>query len=199
MKVEMSKSFQVNAPIGKVWAFLSDIEQVTPCVPGAELGEALDENRHSVIISVKVGPIKSSYKGEVKVANLDAVNHQMRIQGKGTDVKGKGGATMEMTGTLTSIDDNITEVKGDSTVTITGMLAQFGSRMVEDVSNMMFDQFTANVKSRLEGDGEQEAVAAKPVAGMSIAAKALKGAVSRTVDRAKEKIGLSVTDPDDSG
>ena len=63
MKVEMSKSFQVMAPIEKVWDFLSDIEQVTPCLPGAELGEALDENRHSVKITVKVGPIKSRYKG----------------------------------------------------------------------------------------------------------------------------------------
>ena len=190
MKVEMSKSFQVNAPIGKVWEFLSDIEQVTPCVPGAELGEALDENRHSVIISVKVGPIKSSYKGEVKVANLDAINHQLSIQGKGTDVKGKGGATMEMTGSLTAINDSTTEVKGDSTVTITGMLAQFGSRMVEDVSNMMFDQFTANVKGRLEGYGDQEAVAAQPVAGMAVAATALKGALSRGVASARNKIGL---------
>lgn len=199
MKVEMSKSFQVNAPISKVWEFLSDIEQVTPCVPGAELGEALDENRHSVLISVKVGPIKSSYKGEVKVANLDAANHRMHIQGKGTDVKGKGGATMEMTGTLTSVDDNITDVKGESTVTITGMLAQFGSRMVEDVSNMMFDQFTANVKSRLEGDGDQEVVAAKPVAGMSVAATAVKGVLSRGVSSARSKMGLGGDSSDGDG
>ena len=190
MKVEMSKSFQVMAPIEKVWDFLSDIEQVTPCLPGAELGEALDDNRHSVKITVKVGPIKSSYKGEVTIANLDAVNHQLSIQGKGTDVKGKGGATMELVGVLTAIDDNITEVKGDSAVTITGLLAQFGSRMVVDVSNMMFDQFTACVKSRLEGGGDQEVASSKPVAGMSVAAAALKGVVSRGVAGARDKIGL---------
>lgn len=62
----------------------------------------------------------------------------------------------------------------------------------------MFDQFTQCLRSRLEGDGESPVQAAKPVAGMSIAATALKGAVSRTVDRAKKKIGLSSTDPGDS-
>ena len=199
MKVEMSKSFQVMSPIEKVWDFLSDIEQVTPCLPGAELGEALDENRHSVKITVKVGPIKSRYKGEVTIANLAAVNHQLSIQGKGTDVKGKGGATMELVGALTAIDDNVTEVKGDSTVTITGLLAQFGSRMVVDVSNMMFDQFTACVKSRLEGDGDQEVVASTPVAGMSVAAAALKGVVGRGVASARDKIGLGKDVSEDEG
>jgi len=199
MKVEMSKSFQVNAPIEKVWEFLSNLKQVTQCVPGAELGDALDEKRHSVNISVKVGPIKSSYRGEVTVAELDPANYRLNIQGKGTDVKGKGGATMELAGTLSAVDDNVTEVRGDSSVTIIGMLAQFGSRMVEDVSNMMFDQFTVCVKSRLEGDGDQELVAAKPVAGMTVAATALKGVLNRGVASARDKIGLGRSASDEDG
>ena len=198
MQVAMSKSFLVQAPVDQVWDFMSNIEQVVTCVPGAELTDALGENRFAVTISIRVGPIKSSYKGEVAVADLDAENHRLRLVGKGQDTRGKGGATMELTGTLTSIDAGTTEVQGDSTVTISGMLAQFGSRMIEDVSNQMFDQFTLCLRNRLEGNGESPAQAAKPVAGMSIAATALKGAFSRTVDRAKKKISLLSTEPDDS-
>jgi len=34
---------------------------------------------------------------------------------------------------------------------ITGMLAQFGSRMINDVSNQVFNQFVSNFKNQLEG------------------------------------------------
>lgn len=195
----MSQSFQVQAPLEQVWAFLSDIEQVTTCVPGAEITDTISASQYAVTITVKVGPIKSSYKGDVTIAELDADRHRLKLAGKGQDTKGKGGATMELVGLLTPIDEDTTEVQGDSTVTIFGMLAQFGSRMIEDVSNQMFDQFTQCLRSRLEGGAAADAAPARaaPVAGMSIAATALKGAFRRTVDSAKEKIGLSSSASDD--
>ena len=36
-------------------------------------------------------------------------------------------------------------------VTINGKIAQFGSRLVEDVSNQLFKQFVANFTKKLEG------------------------------------------------
>ena len=199
MKVAMSKSFQVHAPMEQVWDFLSNIEQVTTCVPGAEITGSISDTQYAVTITVKVGPIKSSYKGEVTITELDADQHRLKLVGKGQDTKGKGGATMELVGILMAIDEGTTEVQGDSTVTISGMLAQFGSRMVEDVSNQMFDQFTQCLRSRLEGgaDAASGPAQAAPVAGMSIAATALKGAFRRTVDSAKEKIGLSSSSSDE--
>ena len=199
MQVKMSKSFRINAPVNRVWEFLSDIEKVTTCMPGAEFKEPLGENRHAVTISIKVGPIKSTYRGEVTVEDLDPEKHHLRLKGKGEDVKGKGGATMEMVGSLKSLDGGATEVTGDSTITISGLMAQFGSRMVEDVSNLMFEQFTTSLRSKLEGTAESEAEVAKeeskPVAGLSLAGTALKGVLSRTIQIAKEKLGLSREDP----
>ena len=36
-------------------------------------------------------------------------------------------------------------------ISITGMLAQFGSRLITDVSNTVFDQFVQNFKNQLDG------------------------------------------------
>ena len=72
----------------------------------------------------------------------------MDIEGSGTDTKGKGGANMEMTGKLIDNGDGTTGVTGDSIVIIQGMLALFGSRMIEDVSNQLFVQFTENLRTR---------------------------------------------------
>ena len=150
MKVELSKTFSIRAPINDVWDFMTDIKKVSTCIPGAQYNELLGDNEHSVMLTVKVGPIKSSYRSEVAIKSLDKSNYTMEIEGRGTDTKGKGGANMEMTGKLIDNGDGTTGVTGDSMVTIQGMLAQFGSRMIEDVSNQLFVQFTETLRTKLE-------------------------------------------------
>ena len=192
MQVKMEKNFSVGASIQDVWNFMTNIEKVCTCVPGAQYSEDLGDDKHVVMLTVKVGPIKSSYRGEAIIRNMDANSHTIEIEGKGTDTKGKGGATMELVGKLTATDDQITEVSGDSTVAIQGMLAQFGSRMIEDVSNQLFDQFTAALRGKLERDSLNTAdkvmdASDQALSGLSVAGAAIKGAAGRLVDSVKKK------------
>ncbi|HIN01735.1 MAG TPA: carbon monoxide dehydrogenase [Candidatus Marinimicrobia bacterium] len=190
MKVKMTKNFTIGAPIGDVWDFMTDIEKVSSCIPGAKYVEDLDDNCHAVMLTIKVGPIKSSYKSEVSIRNLDVNNHTLEIEGRGIDVKGKGGATMEMVGSLTDSGDGTTEINGDSTVTIQGMLAQFGSRMVEDVSNQLFLQFTKSLAAKLEGNGEQAdetESSNETLSGVAVVGAAIKGVSGRLMDKFKKK------------
>ena len=190
MQVKMEKTFSVGASVQDVWDFMTDIEKVSTCIPGAEYAENLGDDKHSVMMTVKVGPIKTSYRGEATIRKMDANEHTIEIEGKGTDTKGKGGATMEMVGTLTSTSDGGTEVSGDSTVTIQGMLAQFGSRMIEDVSNQLFEQFTLSLRGKLEGSEKvEESDSAEALSGLSVAGTAIKGVAGRLVDSLKKKIG----------
>jgi len=184
MKVEISKTFSIRASINDVWDFMTDIKSVSTCIPGAQYIESLEDNEHSVMLTVKVGPIKSSYRSEVAIKSLDESNYTMEIQGRGTDTKGKGGANMEMTGKLIDNGDGTTGVTGDSIVTIQGMLAQFGSRMIEDVSNQLFVQFTENLRTRLEGngkniEGDQQSDSDNSLSGTAVAWAAIKGVVGR--------------------
>jgi len=184
MKVEISKTFSIRASINDVWDFMTDIKSVSTCIPGAQYIESLEDNEHSVMLTVKVGPIKSSYRSEVAIKSLDESNYTMEIQGRGTDTKGKGGANMEMTGKLIDNGDGTTGVTGDSMVTIQGMLAQFGSRMIEDVSNQLFVQFTENLRTRLEGngkniEGDQQSDSDNSLSGTAVAWAAIKGALGR--------------------
>jgi len=184
MKVEISKTFSIRASINDVWDFMTDIKSVSTCIPGAQYNESLEDNEHSVMLTVKVGPIKSSYRSKVAIKSLDKSNYTMEIEGSGTDTKGKGGANMEMTGKLIDNGDGTTGVTGDSIVTIQGMLAQFGSRMIEDVSNQLFVQFTENLRTRLEGngkniEGDQQSDSDNSLSGTAVAWAAIKGAVGR--------------------
>jgi len=190
MKVEISKTFRVSAPLGDVWNFMTDVEKVSTCIPGAQYMEDLGDNKHSVMLVVKVGPIKSTYRGEVFIRSMDEENQVIEIDGKGTDMKGKGGANMKLIGSIIDKGDGTTEVIGDSTVTIQGMLAQFGSRMVEDVSNQIFLQFTKSLSSRLEGTEQPENSNAEDentLSGLAVASAALKGVSGRLMDKLKGK------------
>ena len=190
MKVIISKTFSIAAPSDKVWNFMTNVEKVPTCIPGAEYVEDLGDGKHSVLLIVKVGPIKSTYRGEVFLKSLNKETQVIEIQGKGTDVKGKGGANMDLVGSIKDKDDNLTEVKGEATVTIQGMLAQFGSRMVEDVSNQLFIQFTKSLSSKLEGNqssSESEVVEDNTLSGVTVASAAIKGLSGRFMDKIRGK------------
>ena len=190
MKVIISKTFSVAAPSEKVWNFMTNVEKVSTCIPGAEYVEDLGDGKHSVLLIVKVGPIKSKYRGEVFLKSLNKETKVIEIQGKGTDVKGKGGANMDLVGSIKDKDDNLTEVKGEATVTIQGMLAQFGSRMVEDVSNQLFIQFTKSLSSKLEenqSSSESEVVEDNALSGVTVASAAIRGLSGRFMDKIRGK------------
>ena len=184
MKVEISKTFSIRASINDVWDFMTDIKSVSTCIPGAQYNESLEDNEHSLMLTVKVGPIKSSYRSKVAIKSLDKSNYTMEIEGSGIDTKGKGGANMDMTGKLIDNGEGTTGLTGDSMVTIQGMLAQFGSRMIEDVSNQLFVQFTENLRTRLEGNGKniegnQQSDSDNSLSGTAVAWAAIKGVVGR--------------------
>jgi carbon monoxide dehydrogenase subunit G len=180
MAVKIEKTFQVNEPIEKVWAFLSDPRKVGTCVPGAQITEQVDERTYKGAIKVKVGPSVTDYKGEVQIVRLDEQAHEIEILGKGQDVKGKGSASMKMTGKLRAVDDG-TEVVSVSELNVIGILAQMGGRVINEVSNIMFEQFTKNFRQQLQNaeTGELASSAPKPISAVGVAFSALKASISR--------------------
>src|SRR5216684_2093356 len=105
MQVKIEKKFEVNEPIEKVWALLSDPTKVVASVPGAKITEKVDDRIYKGSIGVKAGPAVTDYKGEVHILKMDPVAHRMEIEGKGQDIKGRGSASMKMTGELRATGD----------------------------------------------------------------------------------------------
>jgi carbon monoxide dehydrogenase subunit G len=148
--MEILKSFVVKAPAEAVWDFLTDPAGVARCLPGAAVTHQVDERTHAGTITVKVGPVAATYKGTMRFERLDPAARTVEIVATGRDVRGKGGAEMHMSSTLVERAPGETEVAIRSQVDVMGMLAQFGSRMIQDVSDQLFDTFVAAVRSQLE-------------------------------------------------
>lgn len=150
MGIPIEKHFVINAAPGEVWAFLTDPSRVAGCLPGAAITGQVDERTHAGTITVKVGPVSARYKGTVRFERLDEKEGVAEIVAAGQDVRGKGGADMRMTSRVVERGPAETVVTVASTVNVTGILAQFGRGMIQDLSDQMFGQFTDAMRAALE-------------------------------------------------
>ena len=189
MALEISKTFVLDAPRAAAWEFLTDPYRVVRCLPGAAITEKVDEQTYTGTITVKVGPVSASYKGKVRFEKLDPAAGTAEIVASGQDIRGKGGADMRMTSRMTEIAPGRTEVTATSQVNVTGILAQLGRGMIQDVSDQMFVKFTEAMRAELAAKASPGAAPPGPVAEaaplevVSFGAGVLRRAAKRSARR----------------
>jgi carbon monoxide dehydrogenase subunit G len=164
MAIEIRETFQVEAPIDAVWRFVMDPDQVVTCLPGAELERAVDDRTFEGRVKVKLGAISASYKGRVRLTEVDEQGYTVQMEAEGRETGG-GTARGSMVSRLRALSDGETEIVAEASVDLTGRVMQVGRGMIQGVSHQLFQQFVASTRERLEGAGEageQLAAAAAP-------------------------------------
>ncbi|MEV0031956.1 SRPBCC family protein [Nocardia sp. NPDC050793] len=158
--MKIANEFTVNAPVEQAWEVLSDLEQVVPLMPGAQMvGWEGDDFLGK--LKVKVGPVTSEFTGKANFVERDEHDHRAVINGRGRDTRGSGNAAATITTQLRE-DGAKTRVIVDTDLKIVGKLAQFGSGMLQQVSEKMIGQFVASLEAKL---AEDDSAAAAAVAG----------------------------------
>ncbi|MCV7198202.1 SRPBCC family protein [Mycobacterium angelicum] len=146
--MKIANQFTVSAPIEQAWDVLCDLEQVIPLMPGAQLtGHEGDEYLGKV--KVKVGPVTSEFSGKVRFVEQDREQHRAVIDGKGKEARGTGNAAATVTAQLHEAGDS-TRVTVDTDLKIVGKLAQFGSGMLQQVSEKLLGQFVESLEAKLK-------------------------------------------------
>jgi uncharacterized protein len=165
MTTSLNRTFTVDYPIDEVWDTLTSPEKIIGCVPGATLTQQVDDDNFRGKVQLKFGPVKAGYDGLVTFTQRDPTTKKMSLKGVGVDDKGKGNAEMKMDGVLSKKTENSTEVSVSMEISISGKLAQFGSRLITDVSNNVFDQFVIHFKTQLEDKSVDNSLKAGSVVG----------------------------------
>ena len=98
-----------------------------------------------------MGPVKLKYTGLINFDLRDEESKKLRLIGKGVDTKGKGSANMKMDAILLK-QENSTLVDYMMEISVAGMMAQFGARLITDATHSIFDQFAENVRQNLAGE-----------------------------------------------
>lgn len=151
--MKIANQFTVSAPIDQAWDVLCDLEQVIPLMPGAQLIGHEGED-YLGKVKVKVGPVTSEFSGKVRFVEQDRDRHRAVIDGKGKEARGTGNAAATVTAQLQE-DGGRTNVVVDTDLKIVGKLAQFGSGMLQQVSEKLLGQFVESLEAKLaaEKDG----------------------------------------------
>jgi uncharacterized protein len=148
--VKLQQSFEVRAPVERVWETLIDIERVAPCLPGAEITEAGDDGSYRGSFSVRLGPTTAAYRGELSLEEVDEAAHRVVMRASGQDKRGQGSAKATIVSTMEG-EGELTRVDVDTDFTITGRLARFGrGGMIQDISNRLLKEFADCLQRRIE-------------------------------------------------
>ena len=150
MPLRIEETFQLRAPIDRLWGYLVDPRQVVRCLPGAELTSVEDESTFLGRVKVKVGPVVAAFSGRAVITARDDAAHVVRLVGEGRESGGGGSAKMTMTSTLAALPDGGTEVRVAADLDVVGKLAQFGRGMIENVNKQMLRRFTDCARGTLE-------------------------------------------------
>ena len=150
MSLRFEHSFVVKSAPDPVWAYLTDPYRVAPALPGASITEKTGEGTYAGGITIKVGPVSARYRGTVRFEAVDRGARTAVIVANGQDTSGRGGADMRMQSRLTEKAPGETEVNIVSEVNVTGIMAQFGRGLIQDVSNQMLEKFTGAMRAELE-------------------------------------------------
>lgn len=180
----LEDEFTITTAPEHAYELLLDLRRVAPCVPGAEIGEPDAEGFHPGRVSVKVGPMKFTYDGRVRIVEQDPVARTAVIVGEG---RAHGGSDTAKVNTKMQVlpDGSGSRVRMTTDLEIKGRVAQMGQGVIADVGRRLVKEAAACIEVRLtepnrEGDAGP---ASRPVSGLSLMASVVGRRIGDSVQR----------------
>ena len=147
--MDMSGEYVIPTDRQTVWEALNNPDVLRECIPGCESLEMTPENEMAATVTTKIGPVKATFKGEVRLENINPP------QGYSIVGEGKGGIAGFAKG---GADVHLEEVEGGTKLTyeakaqVGGKLAQLGSRLIDSTSKKLADQFFSSFSKKVAGE-----------------------------------------------
>ncbi|MEU8248070.1 SRPBCC domain-containing protein [Nonomuraea sp. NPDC048916] len=144
----IQQDFTVRAPRDMVAEFLTDIASLRQCVPGLEDVEEIEPDRYRGTLRLHVGPIKTSFQGEISL-DRDAAPVRLIALGRGRDRGSGTSVQVSFTAYLVESADGATTVTAVADIVLRGRLAQFGSGVIKATAEEVVRDFAREVNMRL--------------------------------------------------
>jgi carbon monoxide dehydrogenase subunit G len=145
--MKFAGTVDINAPRDRVWAFVTDPNQVGQCGPGVESIEVIDESHFKAAAKVGIGFISARFVVNMEFAEVNAPN-DATIKAHGQAPGSAVDATAQMR--LSDSATGGTTMDWDADVNIAGTLASVGARLIEGTANKMIGQTFDCMRSKLE-------------------------------------------------
>lgn len=149
MAMNMDGEERIEASLDRVWQALNDVEILKACIPGCESLEKKSDTELEAVVTLKIGPIKARFNGQVELKNLKPP-HSYTIQGEGKGgIAGfaKGGADVA----LSEESPGVTVLRYEAKADVGGKIAQLGSRLITSTSKKLAGQFFSSFNEKVSG------------------------------------------------
>jgi carbon monoxide dehydrogenase subunit G len=140
-------SVPIRADRQKVWAFVTDPNQIAACGPGVDSVQVIDERHVKVVARIGIGMIKATFgidvtRGEERAPDFAELAGTGKAPGSAVD----GSARMD----LSDGPDGATVMDWSTDIHIHGKLASVGARLIEGTSRKLIAQTFDCMRAKLE-------------------------------------------------
>jgi len=156
--MKFSNEIEVSQPPKELFAFLTDVERVAPCLPGASI-DGRDGDDYTGSMKVKVGPITGTYKGKMRFLEQDEDALRAVMSARAAEVNGQGDAEAKITTQIEEAGEDVSRIVMETDLQMRGRVAQFGRGAMEKISQRMFDEFARNLEREMSGGDGRDAAA----------------------------------------
>ena len=150
--MRFENEIQVDQPPEQLFAFLTDVERVAPCLPGASI-DGRDGDDYTGSMKVKVGPITGTYKGKMRFLEQDEDALRAVMSARAAEVNGQGDAEAKITTQIEHDGEGSSRIRMETDLQMRGRVAQFGRGAMAKISQRMFDEFARNLEREMAGGG----------------------------------------------
>jgi uncharacterized protein len=167
--MDMSDSKTIAAPREVVWAALNDPDVLRASIPGCESVEKISDTEMQAKVTLKIGPVKASFKGAVTLSDIDPPNGYT-ITGEGTGgaaghAKGSAVVRLEEEGENTILHYDVKAQVG-------GKIAQLGGRLIDATAKKLAGEFFQRFSDVVAPPPEEEGA---PIEAEGVPAEQKKG------------------------
>src|SRR5919109_1982206 len=141
---------EVAQPPADLYAFLTDVERVAPCLPGASI-DGREGDDYTGSMKVKVGPITGTYRGTMRFLEQDEDALRAVMSARAAEVNGQGDAEAKITTQIEEAGEDSSRIRMETDLQMRGRVAQFGRGAMEKISQRMFDEFARNLEREMAG------------------------------------------------
>ncbi|MCC6833071.1 MAG: SRPBCC family protein [Thermoleophilia bacterium] len=183
--MRIDTDFSITRPPAETYELLLQLEDVTPCFPGAELGAERPDGSREVRVTVRLGPMKLAYDGDVRIAERDDAALRAVLAGNAREARGAGSASATITMRVEP-DGTGSKVLAEAEVDLTGRAAQMGKGIVEDVARRLVGDMASCLETRFA----QASGAAVPANGARPAPASPPPAAAQPLDGGRLLAGM---------
>ncbi len=136
--MEMEGSRTLAATQQQAWEGLNDPDVLKTCIAGCEKVERAGDDKYTVVMAVKVGPVAARFNGRISLADMNPPeSYTLSFDGQGGPAGfGKGTAKVRLVPAGSG-----SELTYAVQAQVGGKIAQVGQRLIDGVARAMAEDF----------------------------------------------------------